>query len=100
MSQIKLLEEGQKGMLRQGGKSTSFVSGSRKTIHTNFEDGSELVEEYDVKTDELLGKQITPPATPPRRHYSWTARRASDPVSTPLLFLSKSFDIKRNYPPM
>ena len=87
MSQIKLLEEGQKGMLRQGGKSTSFVSGSRKTIHTNFEDGSELVEEYDVKTDELLGKQITPPATPPRRHYSWTARRASDPVnSSPLSF--------------
>jgi len=41
-------------MLRQGGKSTSFVSGNRKTIHTTFSDGGELVEEYDVKTDELL----------------------------------------------
>ena len=43
-------------MLRQGGKSTSFVSGTRKTIHTTFDDGSELEEEYDLKTDELLGK--------------------------------------------
>ena len=40
-------------MLRQGGKSTSFVTGNRKTVHTTFNDGSELVEEYDVKTDEL-----------------------------------------------
>ena len=44
-------------MLRQGGKSTSFVSGNRKTVHTTFNDGSELVEEYDVKTDELLGEE-------------------------------------------
>ena len=44
-------------MLRQGGKSTSFVTGNRKTVHTTFNDGSELVEEYDVKTDELLGEE-------------------------------------------
>mmetsp|Transcript_7786 Transcript_7786/g.22245 ORF Transcript_7786/g.22245 Transcript_7786/m.22245 type:complete len:127 (+) Transcript_7786:1349-1729(+) len=41
-------------MLRQGGKSTSFVSGTKKSVHTTFKDGSELVEEYDLKTDELL----------------------------------------------
>ena len=43
-------------MLRQGGKSTSFVSGTKKSVHTTFKDGSELVEEYDLKTDELLGE--------------------------------------------
>ena len=43
-------------MLRQGGKSTSFVSGNKKTVHTTFKDGAELVEEYDLKTDELLGE--------------------------------------------
>ena len=29
-------------------------TGGRRKVHTTFEDGSELVEEYDLKTDELL----------------------------------------------
>ncbi|KAK3270352.1 hypothetical protein CYMTET_21250 [Cymbomonas tetramitiformis] len=41
-------------MLRTGGKSTSVVSGGRKKVHTTFDDGSEMVEEYDAKTNELL----------------------------------------------
>ena len=41
-------------MLRKGGKSTSIVSEGRRKIHTTFEDESELVEEYDQKTEELL----------------------------------------------
>mmetsp|Transcript_18696 Transcript_18696/g.25912 ORF Transcript_18696/g.25912 Transcript_18696/m.25912 type:complete len:201 (-) Transcript_18696:93-695(-) len=41
-------------MLRDGGKSTTVVSGGRKKIHTTFEEGSEMVEEYDEKTLELL----------------------------------------------
>ena len=49
------------GMLRQGGKSTSFVSGNKKSVHTTFENGSELVEEYDLRTDELLGGWRVPP---------------------------------------
>ncbi len=43
------------GMLRQGGKSSSFVAGGRRSVHTTFDDGAELIEEYDLKTDELLG---------------------------------------------
>lgn len=43
-------------MFRQGGKTTSIVADGRKKVHTTWEDGAELVEEYDVKTDELLGE--------------------------------------------
>ena len=42
-------------MLRKGGSSTSLVSNGRRKVHTTFSDESELVEEYDVNTDELLG---------------------------------------------
>ena len=42
-------------MLRKGGKSTSMVSDGLRKVHTVFEDESELVEEYDQKTDELIG---------------------------------------------
>ena len=41
-------------MLRQGGKSTQMVVGGRRKVHTTFEDGGELVEEYDARTDELV----------------------------------------------
>mmetsp|Transcript_29803 Transcript_29803/g.54610 ORF Transcript_29803/g.54610 Transcript_29803/m.54610 type:complete len:187 (-) Transcript_29803:317-877(-) len=41
-------------MFREGGHTTAAVIGSVKKLHTTFEDGSELVEEYDVRTDELL----------------------------------------------
>lgn len=41
-------------MFRKGGSSTSINQGGRRKVHTTFEDGSELVEEFDLKTDELL----------------------------------------------
>eukprot|EP00798_Chlamydomonas_sp_ICE-L_P025073 gene25073-10725_t len=41
-------------MFREGGSTTAIVSGGRRKVHTNWEDGSELVEEYDAKTTELL----------------------------------------------
>ena len=33
---------------------TSIQSGGRKKVHSSFADGSELVEEFDARTDELL----------------------------------------------
>lgn len=41
-------------MFREGGQTTAIVSGGRRKVHTNWEDGSELVEEYDAQTMELL----------------------------------------------
>ena len=42
-------------MLRAGGKTTAVVADGRRKLHTTWEDGAEMVEEYDAKTDELLG---------------------------------------------
>lgn len=42
-------------MFRQGGKVSSSVSEGRRKVHTTWEDESELIEEYDLKTDELIG---------------------------------------------
>jgi len=44
-------------MFRLGGNTTAIVSGGRRKVHTTFDDGSELVEEYDVKTGELLERR-------------------------------------------
>ncbi|XXQ33649.1 Protein DPCD [Plasmodiophora brassicae] len=33
---------------------TSIVSGGRRKVHTTFPDGREMVEEYDVRTEDLL----------------------------------------------
>lgn len=41
-------------MFRAGGKSTAITAGTRKKVLTSFPDGSELVEEYDITTGELL----------------------------------------------
>mmetsp|Transcript_9213 Transcript_9213/g.23559 ORF Transcript_9213/g.23559 Transcript_9213/m.23559 type:complete len:195 (-) Transcript_9213:25-609(-) len=41
-------------MLRKGGHTTAINSGGRRKLHTTFEDGSEMVEEYDLQTNELL----------------------------------------------
>ena len=41
-------------MFRKGGKSTSMNTGGRRRVATEFEDGGEMIEEYDLKTDELL----------------------------------------------
>jgi hypothetical protein len=41
-------------MFRKGGHSTSVNTGTRRKVHTTFDDGSEMVEEFDLKTDELL----------------------------------------------
>ena len=53
-------------MLRAGGHSTSVVSGGRRKVHTTFEDGGEMVEEYDMKTSELIGAGPPPPRPAPR----------------------------------
>lgn len=37
---------------------TSIVSQGRKKIHSSFEDGSEMIEEYDVNTDQLLVRKF------------------------------------------
>lgn len=49
-------------MFRAGGKSIATEVGSRKRVHTTWpEDKSELIEEYDLKTNELLlRKRRTP----------------------------------------
>ncbi|GAX74324.1 hypothetical protein CEUSTIGMA_g1773.t1 [Chlamydomonas eustigma] len=44
-------------MFREGGNSTAIISGGRRKVHTTFDDGGELVEEYDVKTGELLERR-------------------------------------------
>ncbi|KAJ3216497.1 hypothetical protein HDU67_009364 [Dinochytrium kinnereticum] len=36
------------------GKTTALVQDGRKKVHTEFPDGTELVEEYDLKTDDLV----------------------------------------------
>ena len=42
------------GMFRKGGHSTSVNTGTRRKVHTTFDDGGEMVEEFDLRTDELL----------------------------------------------
>ncbi|GIL92690.1 hypothetical protein Vretimale_19430 [Volvox reticuliferus] len=44
-------------MFREGGHTTASVTGNRRTVHTTWDDGSELVEEYDVTTGELLARK-------------------------------------------
>ena len=43
-------------MFRKGGKSTSVIRNGRRHVRTTFDgrDDSELIEEFDVKTDELV----------------------------------------------
>mmetsp|Transcript_43395 Transcript_43395/g.130146 ORF Transcript_43395/g.130146 Transcript_43395/m.130146 type:complete len:195 (-) Transcript_43395:285-869(-) len=41
-------------MFREGGNTTAIVQGDRRKVHTTFDDGAELVEEYDATTGELL----------------------------------------------
>ena len=71
-------------MLRAGGHSTSVVSGGRRKVHTTFEDGGEMVEEYDMKTSELIGAGPPPPRpaprpAPPRGSAATEADRAGGP---------------------
>eukprot|EP01027_Heterolobosea_sp_BB2_P011885 GEZU01017253.1.p1 GENE.GEZU01017253.1~~GEZU01017253.1.p1 ORF type:complete len:215 (-),score=44.11 GEZU01017253.1:206-796(-) len=40
---------------------TAIVSEGRKKIHTTFDDGSEMVEEYDLETDELVVRKTRKP---------------------------------------
>eukprot|EP00500_Bicosoecida_sp_ms1_P003063 CAMPEP_0203806810 /NCGR_PEP_ID=MMETSP0115-20131106/707_1 /ASSEMBLY_ACC=CAM_ASM_000227 /TAXON_ID=33651 /ORGANISM="Bicosoecid sp, Strain ms1" /LENGTH=216 /DNA_ID=CAMNT_0050715477 /DNA_START=51 /DNA_END=701 /DNA_ORIENTATION=- len=37
-----------------GGSSTAMVAGGKLTVHTTYTDGAEKVEDYDLRTDELL----------------------------------------------
>ena len=41
---------------------TSIISGSRRKFHTTYKDGSEMVEEYDLKTNELLVRKNRKPS--------------------------------------
>lgn len=41
-------------MFRKGGQSTALNAGGRRKVHTTFPDGSELVEEYEQNTGELV----------------------------------------------
>jgi hypothetical protein len=40
--------------MRSGARSTSLLSAGRKKVHSTLPDGSELVEEFDARSDELL----------------------------------------------
>jgi hypothetical protein len=40
-----------------GGKRTAIVANGKRRIQTTFDDGAELVEEYDVVTDELVTRK-------------------------------------------
>jgi len=40
-----------------GGTASAMVVGGKKRIHTTFSDGCEMVEEYDMTTDELVSKR-------------------------------------------
>lgn len=41
-------------MFREGGHTTAIVSGGRRKVHTTFDDGSELIEEYEIQSGELV----------------------------------------------
>jgi len=45
-------------MFRKGGNTTTIKSGGRIKLHTTWDDGSELIEEFDANTDELLVRRI------------------------------------------
>ncbi|KAI8846080.1 DPCD protein family-domain-containing protein [Chytridium lagenaria] len=55
------------------GKSTAIVQDGRKKVHTDFPDGTELVEEYDLTSDDL--KTILGATTP------WTYEVGEPPVA-------------------
>eukprot|EP00899_Mesostigma_viride_P009989 jgi/Mesvir1/18992/Mv18953-RA.1 len=44
--------------MRQGGKSTAIVSGGRKIVQTTYDDGAEMVEEFDKQSGELLVRKV------------------------------------------
>lgn len=85
-------------MLRQGGKSTSTTSQGRRKVHTEFEDGSELVEEYDEtngnlivrrrrRRDELgkVGEWEYLVGDPPRQGFDPTQELIAESPENPLL---------------
>ncbi len=43
------------GSDRGSATKTVIVAQGRRKVHTSFENGDEMVEEYDAKTDDLLG---------------------------------------------
>ena len=45
-------------MFRPGGKSTAMASDGKVKVHTTWADGSEQVEEYDQKTEQLLTRKL------------------------------------------
>ena len=47
-----------KEMFRPGGKSTAMASDGKVKVHTTWPDGSEQVEEYDQKTEQLLTRKL------------------------------------------
>lgn len=45
------------------GPKTAVISGGRRKVHSDFVDGTEMVEEFDVVTDELLLRKRRKPTT-------------------------------------
>ena len=41
---------------------TSIIIGGRRRLNYSFEDKSEIVEEYDIKSHELLSRKIKKPS--------------------------------------
>ena len=68
-----------KKMLRKGGKSTSIVSGVRRKVHTTFEDGREMVEEYDTVTDELCTRKVRTAKSALGREGTWVYEVGEEP---------------------
>ncbi|KAF5909290.1 protein DPCD, partial [Clarias magur] len=44
--------------LLKGAKKTALISDGKRKVHYLFTDGTEMAEEYDTKTDELLSRRL------------------------------------------
>eukprot|EP00735_Rhodelphis_limneticus_P006233 TRINITY_DN18611_c0_g1::TRINITY_DN18611_c0_g1_i1::g.1196::m.1196 TRINITY_DN18611_c0_g1::TRINITY_DN18611_c0_g1_i1::g.1196 ORF type:complete len:196 (-),score=21.79,sp/A5D8N2/DPCD_XENLA/50.79/8e-65,DPCD/PF14913.1/4.4e-69,HtaA/PF04213.8/2.3e+02,HtaA/PF04213.8/1.9 TRINITY_DN18611_c0_g1_i1:670-1257(-) len=60
------------------GKTTCLVSGGVRKFHTTYPDGSEMVEEYDIKTDDLLVRK-TKKKTALGREFPWVFEVGTPP---------------------
>ena len=66
-------------MYRPGGKSTAIMAGSRKKVHTTWDDiGVEMVEEYDATTDQLLLRKLRRDSGLGSRESKWEVEVGED----------------------
>ena len=77
---MRARQDRERAMLRKGGTSTSIVSGGRRKVHTTYEDGREMVEEFDVVTDELMLRKVRHAKTALGREGSWVYEVGDEPV--------------------